>query len=359
MSNSQCIFYSKSFFDDLYPYDIVSNEGSFQIRFDTEGGPVQKSLKFRMPSLSDFSSSQINNDSWIPVLTNITNSDIEIRNDYLASGFVLNSENIGSEAVIEFEPSFRSWNCSNGTMVADWILTPPLYPYLPEYGLMCWVKKPQVERIDTGGVTIDKIPFNTEIFPTSSFAYTSNNVSVSIDTNTKLIKKSDDILLIVKNDTIKKDSQGNILPGTLPKYLILSDLINQSRGSLTIQNLLFKTKTNSINRNLIYHISNGEAYSYYESSETKKLSIRYNIAPKTYISPVLHDIYRQIYHNLTLKIKKDFNNKIPLPIFNRNQGRRFKQICYFLATHPQIDRTTVSILQEPEINDIIKNREFA
>jgi hypothetical protein len=353
-NNLDCTFYNKSFFENLYSHNIVSidnNNDKFEIHFDINGTISKIPIEYKKPSLL---LGTFNNEYWTPIFINLNNSIIS--NNYLASGFVLSSENLGIESIIKFNPKLKDWTITDGAkMVTDWILTSPLYPYLPEYGLLCWAKT-KTYSADANGITIDKIPYNTVVYSTMNRTYTIDKQTVSITTSTKLLKKTDDVLLIIDNDIVKKNTDGEIRPTTSNKYFILSELIKFSKNSINKNNILFLTNPNrNSNNNTIYHISHGEAYSYYESDNVKTISLKDGIPSQTYISPVLHDIYRQIYHNLTFKLKKEFDNKIPKPIFNRVYGRKFKKICYFLATHPQVDRTTVSILQHPDIYQIINN----
>lgn len=365
MNKKSCVFYNKTFFEDLYPFSISStSDNKFEIIFDVDGNIQKKSLDFIFPSILS-GNSNISTSSWFPIMIDLAKSESLILNNYLAGGFSMESLNLGIESIIKFDPVFRNWN-SSGKMVADWILTPQLYPYVPDEGILCWAKKIKNSNEKPSFFTLDQIPYNTIIYSSKDLTYTLNNMTVSITPNTKLLKKSNNIVLILDNDKIIKRSDGSISPNTQQKYFILSDFIQARKdaGITLDKNTIVFSIAKENDSSYIYHISKGEAYSYYESMETKEISIKDKLPSLTYLSPVLHDIYRQIYHNLTLNRKKEFNKKIPKAPFTRVEGRRLKKLCYFLATHPQVDRTTVSVLQSNGriseiINDYIFDTDYA
>lgn len=364
MTKQSCVFYNKSFFDDLYPYTFYTKDDKYYIQYTVGDKKIDKEVILNISSLNlNNSLIKQNFDAWAPVILTQDDSKNTINNNYLSSGFTLLSKNIGIESVISFDPLFQNWEINQDSckMNTDWILTSPDNPFSPQYGLMCWTKNPNDYKDDNIlDLTIDKVAYNTVIYPKKSWTYIFENedkqkITYVIEPTTKLIKKSNNILLIVDNDKLIT-TNNRIAPNTTPKYFLIDELLsylnsqNQQKETL-IDDILFTTK----NPKKLIHISHGDVYSYFDSDADASVSISEGIPSKTYLSPILNDIYRQIYHNLTLKYKKefDFENKIPKPIFNRTQDRLFKKLCYFLCTHPQIDRTTVSILQNPEITNIV------
>jgi hypothetical protein len=356
MNNSPCVFYNKSFVEDLYPYRFKKNINSdtYTIEYTINSAIKELEISLQFPDFI-FKPQNLSKDRWTPIIIDRATSKRLITHNYLASGFSIQSHDLGIQSVVKFLPEFKNWISTTGEMVIDWILTSPIYPYFPEYGIMCWAKKTQTP--DSKSLKIEEIPYNTIVYSNKSWSYIAGERRIEVGTSTKLIKKTNNALLIIDQDVVKRDREGNIIPNTSPKYFVLSDLINYTNNSNTTndqatsnilkkEDIMFNMGSSD---SIIYHISRGEAYSYYESEDTRRLELVSGLAPKSYISPVLHDIYRQIYHNMTLQNKKEFIGKIPKPIFNKKEGRVFKQLCYFLATHPQIDSTSVSILQKQEI----------
>ena len=61
-------------------------------------------------------------------------------------------------------------------------------------------------------------------------------------------------------------------------------------------------------------------------------------------------IYREIYNTLTLRRPKSST-----PNLTRKQALCLQKLCYFLSTHPLIDRTTVNVLNTQSIHDIVQS----
>lgn len=340
MNNQSCTFYDKSFVEDLYPFDFKKLDENFIVDYQIDNQFQSYPLVLNLKNIS--LESPNNSNTWYPIFINQTQSNLAISNKYLF-GASIDSPNLGIEDVVSFAPSFVNWTTTGeAKMSIDWILTSVITPFIPEYGLLCWSKNTFSTSKD---LTIYDIPYNTIVYATKDISYEDGNNTINITTEMPLIKKSDNELLILNKDKIINTS-ANILPtDNSIKYISLDKL------KISKDRIFFTTKISKS----ISHISAGESYSYFDSSSTKIFSIQNNIPSKTYISPILNNIYRQIYHCLTLRYPKkiDVQTKIPESIFNRNQWRKFKKICCMLSTHPQIDRTTVSILDNNEIYHLI------
>lgn len=378
MTSKSCIFYNKSFYDDLYQHDFIKENNTYKIKYNVNNKEIIKDIQFNSSIITYIDNyqtpatliiprrqnqQQAINKGWKPVFFRSADATTTLKNNYLTSGFTIISKNLGIESAISFEAMFQNWDISqNGKMNTDWILTSPTNPFSPEYGVMCWIKNPNnYVNNQLKDVTIDEVAYNTILYPKQTWTYIvgdgQDKKTITIDPDTKLIKKSNDILLISDNEKLITTATNRLAPNTAVKYFVIEELLSYLKtknpeDQTSIKDILFTIKSPT----KLVHISQGDVYSYYDSEAEKKVSYADGMPSKTYLSPVLNDIYRQIYHNLTLKIKKefDFEKKLPKPSFSRAEDRFFKKICYFLSTHPQIDRTTVSILQHPEIYDIIK-----
>lgn len=379
MTNKSCVFYNKSFYDDLYPHTFIKEDNTYKIIYNINNKEkIIKDIIFNQ-SINTYidnyqapqtliiprrkNQEQAIDKGWKPIFFRAEKSAETLKNNYLTSGFTIISKNLGIESAISFEAMFQNWDIpQNGKMNTDWILTSPTNPFSPEYGIMCWIKNPNnYVNNQLKDVTIDEVAYNTVLYPKQTWTYIvgegQDKKTITIDPDTKLIKKSNDILLISDNEKLIITATNRLAPNTAVKYFVIEELLSYLKtknpeDETSIKDILFTIKSPT----KLVHISPGDVYSYYDSEAEKNVSYTDGMSSKTYLSPVLNDIYRQIYHNLTLKIKKefDFEKKIPKPSFNRAEDRFFKKICYFLSTHPQIDRTTVSILQHPDIYDIIK-----
>jgi hypothetical protein len=361
--NNKCEFYNQTFLENLHNFEFDLDKKNIRYTDPPKSIPLDLS---RLENLLSKIPVQYT-DIWTPYIIDQTNSDIVHSN--LARSTIIKSDNLGIEEIIRFEPSFRDWNVTGVDMVVDWIITPIIAPFIPRYGVLFWYKN----RNPKVGYALNEVPINSVIYPTQSFSYQkkidNKIISVNITPDTKLIKKNNVTLLIVNQDKVvlNKDT---VLPNFIPKYFDIQEYITfknkdnpKTEASVKDFNFTFtRESTSSVLDKFLIHISDGEAYSYVDSQDTQTRDYSNFTASKTYLSPVLHENYRQIYHHLTLDYKKiidivedDKGNKrrVPRPMFPHKQFRLFKKLCYFLATHPLLDRTTVSLLQSTAVKDIV------
>lgn len=349
--SNKCSFYNKYFFDDLYSYSY--NESLDSIEYFDNGASIGSSKVDQNKSLSFIDSVyQKNKDSvknvWIPIF--ITPAQSSIDNKTLFKGSSAITTNIGIEKAIAFDPKLVNWNLINGNMQLDWIITPQLAPFVPTYGLMCWYRNntPEINTINLTGTTA---PYNTVLVPSAEYFDGNTRISPS----NKVIRKTEDLYLVIDTDHIRYSE--NTINHSSKNYFSVSKYIKYNR--LDKENIQFRIfyKNNLVTQ--IYNntypsiwIPEGEMYSYIDSEEVAREEYRLKIASKSYLSPVLYSIYREIYHILTSRLKKKIVDRIPQPSMNINQSRMIKKISYVLATMPGMDRVTVSIL-----NDIITETE--
>lgn len=116
--------------------------------------------------------------------------------------------------------------------------------------------------------------------------------------------------------------------------------------------LLFWYTNNAIskdNAEFSLWISDGEVFSYFDSITNKNKYRSRSYASKTYLSPFLMPIYREIYHALTLRTPRSISAGL-----TKNQTALLKKLAYFLSTFPLIDRTTVNILNSQTIYNAVQ-----
>ena len=358
--NNSCEFFNESFIENLYPYQFKNNSIYYDINGSNSYSSNGTLITSNIQSLLSLTTSVA--DAWVPYFINRSNSKIINKN--LVRSTSIDSVNLGIEEALTFTPNFRDWTVTGSSkMVVDWIVTPPISPFEPKYGLMFWYKKREAA---TGSFKFDQIPINSIVYASSSASYqktvsTSDSpITITLPANARLMKKSKNVLMILDKDNIKLVGT-NILPSNERKYFSINEYkayyegINKKPAELLFS---YKPTSNTQNSSCIFHISEGEAYSYIDK---QSIDYKSSIASKTYISPILYDNYRQVYHNLTLNYPKLLEtkvingtiNRIPRSNFILKEYRLFKKLCYFLSTFPLLDRTTVSILQHKDISDIV------
>lgn len=348
---TNCTIFNQSFLQDLYPFNIEVKDDKYSIIYDIDGRQQSLPVSIKISSLN----TQTDTTFWSPIFIDQITS--QIQNKLLFAATSADAPGLGIESFMSFEPKFQNWLTQKGKMNIDWILTSEGNPFATEYGIMCWARRPEINSKNK--YTIYDIPHNSTVYSEKSLTYISTEGKlVSVDANTKLIKKNNDVLLIVDQDLVNNSNVG-VRPNVRAKYIILSEFLSQSKdtgGMRSIKDIFFLVDTPP---NQIY-ISPGECYSYFDSDSVKFTSVNEKMPSKTYLSPILSENYRQIYHHLTLNYPKNvdmdhIDKRIPLPLFDRKTGRLFKKLCYALSTHPELDRTTFSVLQNPGIQKIVDN----
>lgn len=360
--NKSCIFYNQSLLSDIPSFKIFkqANSNEYIIKYDNSDYsdvPIQENIGTFLQSHLQYTEEQKN--IWQPLIIPATPSVTKP----ILLGFPIDTQIIGIEKALSFIPTFNNWVVTgNHSMTTDWIVNSITAPFVPIYGLLCWYKYNSFDNQASFDITT--VGYNSSIQPVSDLSYkNSEDKTISINRDTKVIKKSDSILLIANENKISITTE-KISPNINYKYFNLieylnyinKDIIDETQKTKLKDIKFISTDRTEINANIF--ISSGEAFSYNElgfgSTLTNDPTSSLYIDSKTYLSPTLFDKYRKIYNVLTLRYKKSIINKIPQPLFSKRKNRLFKKLCYFLSTYPQIDRTTVSILQSKEIFDIVE-----
>ena len=352
-----CIFYDKSFLDDMYSYRYDSTEDRITYDEDHENSEVY------IKNTINFIGQKIykgDNNIWYPVF--ITSDTSQINDMPLYKGTTTLSNNIGLQNAIEiFNPKFNNWEIDQVTgdayMSTDWILTPDLCPFYPEYGLMFWFK---YDPILNQPLAIDNIPIGSSAYITlGPESIKINDIEVVIKDKI-LIKQDLNTFLISDIDAIKQN-QNEFLPSNEYRYITINDIINNTEYKREDIKFLIKNSDPIIvdSPTLSLWIPDGDTYTYFKSPQMRNEAYFSGSSSSSYISPALSHIYREVYDTLsaglnTRKITNIEGNLIPEPNFKPNQSKHFKRLCHVLSTHPLVDRTTVSLLRTPYITSLIK-----
>lgn len=384
LNENKCKFYDKYFIDDLYPYKF--NDSNSTITYYDNGLELRTSEVDMSKALKIIGSLSVSEekDCWIPAFIDLDQSQANSR--VLFRGATSFNENLGIENAITIkDPLFQSWNINNGKMVSDWILTSDIIPFSPRYGILFWYKNSSsLEKRRA-----DQIPLSAIVQPVQKYSYG----TVSISTDTKLIKKDDDTFYILDSGApiVRGPETQSVLPSTDAQYFRISKLLSKNPG-LNKGDILFKLISGDLIESKPFfsiYIPSGETYSYVMSEEEERELRTSRKASSSYLSPILSNIYREIYHVLTLRYPKNFTvtsgkgadaaiNILdifdplstdgsdkkeettslrftqPVPFFTPDQSKLIKKLAYCLATFPTMDRTTVSLLNTDTIYNIVQ-----
>jgi hypothetical protein len=318
--------------------------------------------------LIDMIDSSISYDIWTPAI--ITPEDItRIKSP------ILNKRNIrdpilGISDFIQFEPRFQNWwitkpNDTNrfqnheitnsdprpaGKMTASWDISSSFPTKLAEYGILFWYKKTsngadfvssENKRSISKEFLLSELPVNSVVRSKKPLTYSDG--SQSITANTILIKITDTILKRIDRDASLITSS-EILFNSESEIFDLSKA-NTTNDPANNPPKFYLYKNNVIKNNFLFDIwvSDGECFSYYDNIIDKRRSKLKQQQSKTYLSPALFNIYREIYNTLTLRRTKSNSG------LNKTKSLNFQKLCYFLSSSPLIDRTTIDLLDTEEI----------
>jgi hypothetical protein len=376
-NKDKCTIYDRSFQDDLYPFSY----DNFSIKFDKGFGEfvtVKVDASSRPRQLIEEIAKRtygekLPENQWFPVFIDNEVSAQNINNRTLFRGTPDPSDALGIENIMSFSADsdiFRSWDITNGDMTIDWILTSPLLPFVPKYGLLCWYyynPDATIARLDADPVSIENVSYNTVVQMLEDYSYP----GVDARKNTKWIKKDSDTFYAYDKTIVTLLDSEEILPLETSRFFKLSKYLNENPKK-KIEDIKFSIVGDEFDAEKGHreiYIPQGEVYSYFNSEEEMSETYRgqYTGFSRTYLSPTLFPVYREVYHSLTAHFERDPNslqnsaeyNGFYSDEFGSSIGtdgpRLFHKICYFLSTHPLMDRTSINILSNEEFYYILSN----
>jgi len=345
-NKNKCHIYGSSMFQDLISYNVGQNSSGPYIKYD--GSSTENAATLNMTAIESFIESGSTQDVWMPAI---------IKDEtYIYKKALINKQNVtnkilGIESVLYFDAKFKNWNIldtsgsdKSANLYTNWYITSLVPFFEAEYGILFWYKMNRTSS--TASFLLDKIPSGSVIKSNASLSYAYNGVAQTLGTDVEVIK--------INNFTLKRlDKYANKITGTGTEFGYEGQIIDLTECSG------FDIKTNTFSYNIYNQlskdskeysiwISNGEAFSYFDGPVNRIRARNRSLVSKTYLSPLLMPIYREIYNTLTLRRNRSYT-----PYLNKKQALCLQKLCYFLSTYPLIDRTTVNILNSQSIYDSV------
>jgi hypothetical protein len=343
-NKNKCHIYSSSIFQDLVSYNVGENSSGPYIKY--YGSSIENAATLNTTAIESFIESGSTQDVWMPAI---------IKDEtYISKKVLVNKQNVtnkilGIESALYFDAQLKNWNildtggsAKSANLYTNWYITSLAPFFQAEYGILFWYK--MNETSSTASFLLDKIPNGSVIKSNASLSYNDN--TETIGTTTEVIK--------IDNRTLKRlDKQSNKITSTGTEFWKERDIFDLTQCSA------FDIETNTFSYNIYNQlskdskeysiwISNGEAFSYFDGPVNAIRSRNRGLVSKTYLSPLLMPIYREIYNALTLR-----RNRAYSPYLTKKQALCLQKLCYFLSTYPLIDRTTVNILNSQSIYDSV------
>lgn len=341
-NKTKCHIYSSSIFQDLKSYSVGQNSSGPYVKYD--GSSTENAATLNMTAIESFIESGSTQDVWMPA---IIKDETYIYNRALINKQNITNKILGIESALYFDAQLKNWDIldtagstKSANLYTNWYITSFAPTFQAEYGILFWYK--MNKTISSSSYLLDKIPNGSVIKSNTSLSYTYNGVAQTLDTNVEVIK--------IDNFTLKRlDKYSNRITGTGTDFWYEVQIIDLTSCSG------FDIETNTFSYNIYNQlskdskeyslwISDGEAFSYFDGPVNAIRSRNRGLVSKTYLSPLLMPIYREIYNALTLR-----RNRSSTPYLNKKQALCLQKLCYFLSTYPLIDRTTVNILNNPNI----------
>lgn len=355
---NNCSIFNGSFFDDIQPYVLEEQSSVLNIKYGSDISPVS----FRWSSLTNVISNSLSLitdgtqivDSWIPI---IIDNDNHVLSKEIKNNCSIKKQILGIENFIQFKGLFNNWDISNNSIKlnSNWFIHSNDIPYIMDYGVLCWYKK-NTQYKHTDFKSLQDFPEGTRLRCDQNLtAKLSDTESISISPDDILFKLSNTILIIANKDdsifnntTDANSNAANISFNRSDERRIFDLSKVQDISSI---NPHFKQDIEALyNDPLLLDgslwIANGEAYSYSLNKNRRAENYSLNIPSMSYLSPGLFYIYNAIYHRLTIRLLKKHTGLLSV-----GQSRMLKKLCYFLSTAPIIDRTTVDILYDNDIQN--------
>lgn len=357
-NKKKCTIYNSLLFHDLVDYTIGENATSATIKYS--GSSSESNITLKINDITSFIDSNAVTGVWMPA---IISDESFVANKPLFDKQNVTNPILGIEYAAQFPASFKNWdiqdtagNAASAQMITNWYITSIIPTTYAEYGLLFWYKKNAITS--SSSYLLTDIPNGSLIKSLSALSYTNTvpsgetlpptlvDVEASISTSTELIK--------LDNKTLKiTDKTSNLITGSGITFWHELDKFHLDRCSdFNIKTNQFTLVNNAITKDsaeFSLWISDGEAFSYFDSITNKNKYRSRSYASKTYLSPFLMPIYREIYHTLTLRTSRSISTGL-----TKNQSALLKKLAYFLSTFPLIDRTTVNILNSQTIYNAVQ-----
>lgn len=360
-----CFIFNKSLAQDLESYSIEYSGSDIHLIYNNDTIQPNNKINLQIDKIASLIPPLNSDDDinvWKPIIVDSNNSSNNVGYSAIFQKTLNDNPILGIDKIISFPPKFKNWDIeelegNKSIMTSNWHINSILGSSLTEYGVLCWYKFSNYTP--SSGLSYDSLPDNTKFVLESDLSYTINNATETIPAKTLLVKFNNAyIKRLDKNNAIIQSNNSNINTRSNPinfnSEKILLSVSSISNKSLLNQCKLLKDSDLIINNKSIdLFISDGECFSYYYGFADRLRHMAKQLVSRTYISPRIHKIYREVYHRLTLnKQIVDINFK---PTMNRKKARLFQKLCYFLASGPLMDRTTIDFLSDPNIHDSISS----
>lgn len=319
-----CTVFSSSLFNDLKPYDIVSQNGSLYIDY---GGAGSYSINIDVAFVTNLISSNIPTDpidgAWYPAFIYPGGSS-----QYKKT--VLERVNyqeplLGRANFINFVGKFNNWKTCNLSgsdvdrdMVCDWFITSRYNNFIPIQGIMFWFRK-----IDS--------------FQDAMWFYEMPAGTIFYD-NGVLKKKLD--YRRVRNLAVDRSVFNSSFVLTTPGFLFNDNKEIEvfDEDKTKVQYSLYNQGFDVGGDYYEIFIPEGEAFSFYDNAVDRARTQAKGIFSYSYVSPALHNIYREL-HNALYPYNRGY-------VMSLGKTRAFQMLCNLLSTGPQIDRVIVRSLSK-------------
>jgi hypothetical protein len=375
--SENCKIFDSTFHNDLLPYYIKQDEpvGSGYIVYtDNLNGYTSRDIPVPIEidenlleyidgdgSISTMDTEDF--DIWLPNFIDKNSYDINYKPIFLKQQ--IKNPILGIEKALKFPAKFKSWELKNpndadkeskSKCVSNWYTTSLAGAINPQYSLLFWDKvgSTKYKNISRNGVLLYKdIKDGSHFKNIDQYSFKVENRIYNLPEYCTFVKIKNNYIKIIEISREPLSQQDS----PIDKIIDISTLL-ENNEPIKIDDLYlsiispsdFKIlRINSdggdqaIHQKSLY-ISDGECFSYFDGDIEKEKALKNKENSKTYLSPILYNNYREIYHRLTIRsIKKGTSS------LTKKRGLALQKLCYFLSTHPQIDRTTVDILNTKEI----------
>lgn len=346
-NRKKCQIYNSTLYQDLEDHEIYEDSGGVYLLYNKNTSDRADIYSNWNAIESYIDTSITSQDLWLPAIIN-TEDNIYYRPTFNKQSIY--NPILGITDTLWFNANFKNWDILNSDsepatrhMTSNWYITSSIPFFQAEYGLLFWYKFNSIKSDSV--FKLSNIPDGSVIKNVDSLSFFDSS---SIPAGTECIKLNNYALKV-------KNIVSNIIrPSGFDFWQdkTIFDLRTSSNFDIDTSTFTYNAAERALTKGgneYTMWISDGEVFSYFDGKVDRLRSRSRSLVSKTYLSPMLMPIYREVYNTLTLRRSKSIT-----PYLSKKQALCLQKLCYYISTFPLVDRITLDILNQKHIYDSVQ-----
>lgn len=350
-----CSIFNGTLFQDLEDYSLIYNENDpdDHALYIQQGQSQSAILIDQYNELSSLilSDNLWTTGVWLPVILDQNYSQTEgiEGTRVFDKQTVDNSKILGISNFLSFDAYFKNWRVhhnnidSHGTMVTDWNITSPVPSFEAQYGLLFWYKIDNPNPV----YRLYQMPNGSIIKSYTEIKFADGS---TLPANLTVVKLS--------NSRLKRsDKRSSVITSGSFSFWQEPEIFDLDSSNFDINTNLFfyaddqeKKMTLGTGENYSLWVSDGEVFSYFDSPTDRLRNRARSLCSKTYLSPILMPIYREVKNKLLINWSKSTTTRL-----DKKKARLLQKLSYYLSTFPLIDRVSIDISFNDDLTEYLNS----